>query len=290
MTNKGLFESRRDTYIGLAPGAPTPPPIETIFADGFESGNLSAWSYNTNDGGDLSATTGSALTGTYGMAALLDDNNSIYFEDWKPYEDTQHRQRFYCDSNTITMANNDAHHLFYAMDREGTVVERIELQRYNSTYQVRSQAVNDSTGWNYSTSWVTISDAPHYLEIYWRAATAPGANNGGLTFWIDGVQQDNFATVDNDTRRVEYVQLGPLSGIDNGTRGTLYFDAFESRRNTYIGPVAGLLSGYRMVDLPSWDEIRSWGVSVLVPDAPAQGGDARLAPQAFQHDPDLLLR
>jgi hypothetical protein len=29
--------------------------------------------------------------------------------------------------------------------------------------------------------------------------------------------------------------LGAISGLDSGTRGTYYFDAFESRRQTYIG-------------------------------------------------------
>jgi len=31
------------------------------------------------------------------------------------------------------------------------------------------------------------------------------------------------------------VQWG-LFGVDSGTRGTLYFDAFESRKQNYIGP------------------------------------------------------
>ena len=31
--------------------------------------------------------------------------------------------------------------------------------------------------------------------------------------------------------------LGAVSGVDTGTRGVEYFDGFESRRTTYIGPV-----------------------------------------------------
>jgi RHS repeat-associated protein len=262
------FVSHRATSIGLDPAAPTPPPLptptETIFSDGFESGNLSAWSYNTNDGGDLSATTGSALAGTYGMAALLDDNASIYVEDWKPYDDTQHRQRFYFDPNTITMANNDAHYIFQALNRDATVVERIEFRRYSSTYQVRAEAVNDGSTWS-STSWVTISDAPHYLEANWKAATASGANNGILTFWVDGVQQGSFTTIDNDTRKVDQVRLGAVSGVDTGSRGTEFFDAYESRRTTYIGPIAGLAPRYQVVDLPSWETVRTYLVSFFRP-------------------------
>ena len=74
------------------------------------------------------------------------------------------------------------------------------------------------------------------LELDWRAATTAGANNGGLTLWIDGVQQADLTGVDNDTRRIDQVRLGAASGVDTGTRGTYFFDAFESRRLTYIGP------------------------------------------------------
>ena len=40
----------------------------------------------------------------------------------------------------------------------------------------------------------------------------------------------------NDTHRIETIRLGALAGVDSGTRGTYYFDTFESRRVNYIGP------------------------------------------------------
>jgi hypothetical protein len=40
----------------------------------------------------------------------------------------------------------------------------------------------------------------------------------------------------NDIRRIDSIQMGAVAEIDAGTRGTYYFDAFESRRATYIGP------------------------------------------------------
>ena len=71
-----------------------------------------------------------------------------------------------------------------------------------------------------------------------RAASAPGANNGGLTFWLDGNQQFSYANIDNDARRVDYALIEEVSGVDNGTRGTYHFDAFELRRESCIGPLA----------------------------------------------------
>jgi len=63
-----------------------------------------------------------------------------------------------------------------------------------------------------------------------------GTNNGGLTLWIDGAQSAELTAIDNDMRRIDRVRLGVPAGVDGTTRGTYYFDAFESRRRTYIGP------------------------------------------------------
>jgi hypothetical protein len=112
---------------------------------------------------------------------------------------------------------------------------RVEFRLSGGAYQLRGLILGDATT-DTSTGWFTISDAPHPVEIDWRASGGPGANNGGLTLWIDGTQKANVTGIDNDTRRVDTVRLGPAADIDTGTRGTEYFDAFESRRQTYIGP------------------------------------------------------
>lgn len=133
------------------------------------------------------------------------------------------------------MANNAAHYIFYGYSGRSTVVLRIEFRFSKGNYQIRVALRNDSNSWTNS-SWYTIADTHHFIEIDWRAATANGANAGGLTLWIDGVQRANLTNIDNDTRRMDRVKLGAVSGIDNGTRGTYYFDLFESRRQLYIGP------------------------------------------------------
>lgn len=57
-----------------------------------------------------------------------------------------------------------------------------------------------------------------------------------FTFWVDGTKQATWTNIDNDIRRIDYAQLGPVANIDTGTRGTEYFDCFSSKRTTYIGP------------------------------------------------------
>jgi len=113
----------------------------------------------------------------------------------------------------------------------------LEFRYSSGNYEIRGRVLNDASAWTNS-NWFVISDAPHYIELDWRAATSDGANDGGLTLWIDNVQQADLTSVDNDTWRVDRARLGALSGMDAGTSGTYYFDAFESRRSTYIGPMA----------------------------------------------------
>jgi hypothetical protein len=225
-----LFCDTATVFITVTSAAP-----DLIFADGFESGNLSAWSANKADAGDLSVSAAAALVDSNGMQALIDDNKTIYVTDDTPNAEPRYRARFYFDPNSIMMASGDAHYIFEGYMNTSTLVLRVEFRQSLGNYQVRARLVNDSTTWT-STSWFTIADAPHAIELDWQAATAVGANNGGLTLWIDDTQQANLTGVDNDTRRIDRVRLGAVAGIDTTTRGTYYFDAFESRWQTYIGP------------------------------------------------------
>jgi len=208
---------------------------DLIFADSFESGDFSAWSASRIDAGDLSFSGAAALVGSQGMQALIDDINSIYVTDNTPNAEPRYRVRFYFDPNSITMLSGDTHFIFRGYSGASTIVLRVQFRFSNGAYQLRAALQGDGSTWTNS-NWLTISDAPHAIELDWRAATAAGANNGGLTLWIDGVQQANLTGVDNDTRRIDQARLGAVSGVDTGTRGTYYFDAFESRRQNYIGP------------------------------------------------------
>jgi hypothetical protein len=183
----------------------------------------------------LSVTSLAALVGVKGAQALLDDNNAIYLTDDRPTAESRYRVRFYFDPNTIGMANNKQHSILVGYVGVSTEVVRVEFRRSNAQYQVRGSLRNDASGWT-NTNWFNLNDAPHAIEFDWRAATGVGANNGGLTFWLDGIQQANLTNVDNDTRRIDQVRLGAIGGIDTSTRGTYYLDAFEARRAAYIGP------------------------------------------------------
>lgn len=220
--------------------SPAPTPTATagndlIFANGFESGNLSAWTSNSNGGGDLSVSGAAALVGTFGMQATINDTSKLYVQDDNPNAESRYRARFYFDPNSITMANGNVHTIFVGYDGLSKAVLQVDLRYSAGSYQLRAGLRSDSNTWTRS-SWTPLSDSSHFVEVDWQAATNAGANNGSLTFWIDGSQQANLTSIDNDTYHIDRVRLGAVNGLDAGTNGIYYFDAFESRRLNYIGP------------------------------------------------------
>ena len=211
----------------------TPNVSDLIFADGFESGSFSAWSSASTGAGDLSVTASAALIGSNGMRVVINDTTAMYTVDDTPATEARYRARFYFDPNSISMTDGNAHYIFVGYDT--AAVFNMDFRFFGGSYQIRLRQQNDGLATT-STAWVTISDAPHFIEMDWRAATAAGANNGGVTLWVDGVQTGSLSGLDNDTRRIGQVRLGAVSGIDAGTLGTCYLDAFESRQQSYIGP------------------------------------------------------
>jgi hypothetical protein len=214
------------------------PLIDPLFDDGFESGTLSAWSSADVNGGFLRATSSAALTGSFGMRVTIDDTTPRVVTDDTPTSEAHYRARFLFDPNSLTMANNDNFSFFFGYQGASTSILQAQLRRSAGAYQVRVAAIDNGGNWVYS-PFVTVSDAPHMFELDWLAATAAGANNGALNWWLDEAAQTGILSLNNDSRRVDQVRLGTAAGIDTGTSGTIFFDAFISRRFTYIGWLVG---------------------------------------------------
>jgi hypothetical protein len=220
------------TPTPTATQTPTPTatlPAYVIFSDGFESGDLSRWSSVQTNGGDLHASLSAALDGIYGLEAVINNRTSMYVQDDQPVAESHNRVRFKFDPNSIVMAVNDEHVIFRSYATRSNFIVSLVFGYRDGTYFIQPAVFNDS-GQLYASTRLPISDAAHTLEIDWLAATSAGANNGGLTLWIDGVQRYSLVGLDNDTHRIEWSRLGPLAGLDSGTQGSYYFDTYESQR------------------------------------------------------------
>ena len=208
---------------------PTSSVADLIFKDGFESGNFSAWSANSNNAGRLSVTAGAALQGNFGLQAVFTNKVNMLVRNDSPTAETRYRARFYFNPNSIAMVIGDNITLLQGLDAGGAVVLSIQFNRSSAGYQLRARSYDNGLAAFVNTPYVSISNAVHTVEVDW-------GNDGHLTFWIDGVQQADLTGINNNIYKIETVRLGAPTMSITGTSGSFYLDAFESRRSTYIGP------------------------------------------------------
>ena len=212
-------------------------PADLLFKDGFESGGVGRWSSSQNPGGRLTVSAAAALDGTFGLAASVTDTSSLYVQDNTPAAEARYRARFLFDPNGFLAGPGTAAatvRLFTALQAVNTRTVTIVLRRRQGQYAVQAQTRLDS-GTQVGTGFVNVTDAPHAVEFDWRKAAGPGTGDGSFQLWIDGALVATVGALDNDTTRVETARLGPQA-IQAGAVGTLFFDRFESRETTPIGP------------------------------------------------------
>lgn len=233
-TPRNMLTNAESTKATFTP-SPTAFP-DLIFSDDFESGDLSAWAdSSTNDGG-LSVSSESALFGSYGMQVVISEATQMYVIYDSLIADARYHARFYFDPNSISMADGDYVYILQGYDANtNTIILRIEIKKIRGDYQTRLRVLDNSSTWE-NTPYTILTDAPHRFELDWLAGSGVGANDGQATFWVDGVQQVKLSDIANDSYRMKSVRLGlPFMGTTTMS-GTIYFDAFESRRKTFIGP------------------------------------------------------
>jgi hypothetical protein len=212
---------------------------DVLFRDGFETGDTSRWSATAADDGDLSVSAAAALKSTSaGLAAFVDDRHALYVEDDTPGDEDLYRARFYFDPHDFDPGEAQGrfrNRIFMMLGENPTRrLAVIVLRRQGGQYSVIGRARRDD-GSRADTGFFPIAAGPHVVEVRWARATGPGGNDGIFELWLDGTLVASNTTLDNDLGAVDFVRLGALS-IKAGASGTLYFDEFESRRETDIGP------------------------------------------------------
>jgi hypothetical protein len=215
---------------------------DVIFADGFETGDVSSWHASVTDAGDLAASAAAKMGGppsfAFGLRAVVDDQASLLVQDDTPTAEPRYRARFYLDPNGFDPGESVGRfrqHLFLAFSQAPQKrLVLIMLRRIGGQYAIGAHLRRDDDTLAKS-SFVPITDDPHAVEFDWQQASAAGADDGRFELWIDGLSVLTLTGLDNDERAVDFVRMGALS-VKAGAAGTLYFDEFVSRRLAYIGP------------------------------------------------------
>ena len=206
------------------------------------AGNLNEYDSTVTDEGDLSAHADAALAGTtYGLQCVIDDTTTIYgaITTFGAQPTTDLRFRFYIDINTLTMADYDVFTIlkFYLSNAPWTLVN-VQLQKWpGGLYKLICIPYNDAGA--LSTDLETVTDAPHYVEIYIHRSAAEDADDGTVEWWIDGVSKGTWTSVDNyDAFALWNLARFGCQNIEAGTSGTLFLDELKINDDGgEIGPV-----------------------------------------------------
>jgi hypothetical protein len=210
---------------------------DLIFADSFETGDLSRWSGAATDGGDLSVTPQAAMVGNYGLQAFVDDAAVIYVQDDTPTREPRYRARFYFDPSQFDpgeAAGTFRTRIFIGLQEPSRRVLALVLRRQNGQYSLMGRVRQDD-GSLRDTAFIPITAGRHWVEVNWQKATADSSFDGRFDMWIDGTAVPPLTGVDNFIYGVDFARMGALS-LKGGASGRLLFDHFESRRSTPIGP------------------------------------------------------
>jgi RHS repeat-associated protein len=228
------FESRTGNFIGADPNGPQlPVPLtDLIFRDGFESADLTAWDSVNTGGGNLSVTSSAAAIGGYGLQATASGTTSMQVTDYSPLGEKQYHTRFYFNPSNFNLTPEDRVGIFSAYG--GNTAFRLFLRYSGGTYWIQQDYQTDNLTY-VGGVYRPLTAGWQALEFDWRAASAPGANDGSLSMSINGVLVETLSGIDNDTYTVETVQMGLVASVDAGMSGSLYFDGFVSQSAGPIG-------------------------------------------------------
>jgi hypothetical protein len=218
-------------YFSLAPA-------DLIFKDGFESGDLSAWSSSATGGGDLSVDAEAAMSGTaFGLRAEL-NGRALYVQDNSPDDESRYRARFHLDPSGLTSQPRTPRFRIpiFGAYQEGPDRRLVSvILRYVDGAYAVGASVRRPGALPAKTTFVPLSAGPHSIEIDWRAESAPGAGDGSFELWVDGASVATLGGLATGTSGIDFARLGALR-LRAAAEGSLDWDEFESRRESYIGP------------------------------------------------------
>lgn len=209
----------------------------------------------------LEVTAGAALFGTnFGLAVTSDlSSNDVYVSDTSPNNEALYRFSFRIFPGTMTAPSNVQGGYLIGFVETTTGSEcgstckpwsiPIYLRRQNQYWTIQTNTRNNNNSFPTWENATKICGDPSTtipcssfaygvkIEIEYKAASAPGANDGYMTVKRNGVLQRTFSNLDNDERLVKSIRWGAIfQGTFNntpapeGSGGTYYFDEFESYR------------------------------------------------------------
>lgn len=193
----------------------------------------------------LSVTAGAALQGSFGLQINFDGTGgNAFVQDNSPNSESEYWVAVRINDHNITFnpaASTKSFQFLRAFtdDAASATVFRINvIDALTPGANLRVFVLPTVDGGAFhptgSETFITTSAAPptnNKFLFEWKAATAPGANNGRMVTYRDGILRKQITDLDNDTIRVGMIRMGGFGNtvsVQNGS--VLYLDDFISTR------------------------------------------------------------
>jgi len=216
-----------------------------IFTDGFESGDLSAWSgffgavegegYNTRVLCNLCVTATAPLVDSYSLRVKLPNNKPHFVQDDSPSVETEYHARFmFKRGKTLKMGSLNNFKLLLAKNGAQTPFF-LQVRKKGTMFQIRAVAKLDN-GKIAATNWTALPRAAVSIGVDWLASS--GTNDGYIKLYLNDVLKHQKTGLDNDTYAVDLVRWGMAAKFKAAftISGSFKLDAFNSDRAAHVGP------------------------------------------------------
>ncbi len=202
--------------------------IDEMFADSFESGDLSTWFASITDNGDLDVSPALDYWGRYGLQFTINDTNGMSVIDDTPNNESKIFTRFYINKDYLIMADQDEFELYRLLDANSVPIAWISARDNAGVFEVKiSTRLDDSS--TLSSNWYPVGDGWQAISIDWIASSGNSFADGGMSLYLNNTLQESLTFLDNDTLRVENAMICS-EGLDIGTTGQLFVDDYDMRR------------------------------------------------------------
>ena len=251
----------------------------TIFSDGFESGDFSAW---TGTNGSPSVVGSPVHHGSY--SAYLDANYEKIFKDFGAIDDVY--ARCYVFFETLPVGEYQSDHILCLSRNSGGASAGASCKIYNNGTDVRWQLYYLNSGFSYTTLTDTTGNPVatgqwYCVELWHKKSTLYGAK-----LWIDGVLR---LTATNTTCTHDITSIGTLAKYHK-----FYVDCYVVA-DAYVGPESGAVLKEIVDSLGLGDSVlcgKSFSVldSVGVADVPLRSWSPSVADSVGVSDVVLLSK
>ena len=156
--------------------------MSVIISIDHSIGDLTQYTSTVTGGGDLSVSAEAALAGTnYGLSCLINDTTVIYgVKTVSSNTSGKLRIRFYIDPNSLAMANANMFEP-WALKTGTTYISYLEFYYFTASGYRLQPWLNLDSG-DTSLAQTTITDEPHYVEIYITRAATNVSSDGTFSY------------------------------------------------------------------------------------------------------------